>query len=926
MNQQPSHQQTPSSGTAGAEPPLAPVLNMSQTTSNPLALQDQFNGEVFSVNDSVFGKEIVLDSDKIIFLDLHEDALLSGLYPSVPQTTEDLYLPQQHQQHEQSQQPQQLQPSYFPQLQQHQQMMLDQQLLQFQQLQQAPILQHHLPSQQQQPQDFLSQPQQQQSQYECAYEYDAESFARLQQQLQQQNPSLLYQNNFMEPEALDFAQYRSPAAFGHLSSPEGSVSQVSDQGFFDMTTTDDECYSTGVAGDLLAQPFDSLGVSCAAASAAAAVAHNIRVPASRARKATSQLPNNQDLLPASYTTSIPALSSPLKQHFSGSFSEDNSDTPTDDEKYLPKRKKRVQKSVKTKVTVKPKGPRLILRCEYEGCNVTCSSQPSLLRHAQGHKWRGLYSPVRCEACETALSNEFSVQRHILRSPEGSLCKRMRVYSIMKSETEIENTVRFYPDRPHGKKTVKITYDRVRGMGQNIIWNGSDSSQAASSYGRRARINPQIRFMPFTIQQQAQRRGTPKLDISSAMRGPGDPYLTDEPGPFLRETVRTSSSGNPPVAAVQQMSVQASVPTSQVIWSPNGTARTSQAIRLTTQVQQHHAFQEIRPSVPVLRHPAYQTTQNAANANSSVSFYGPLVPPMHIINALTDRNQGPINKQYNFGLTDYQQCGTAYGNIAPVYRMNGNPHVAANHPPITPSQQQSVNVSSSNNYMHARGRSSTPQCTFTRSDAPSPSTCRSSTSPLPEVFPRKENRPTRRVSERIRNRAQQREDARQVPYPPPARMSKNLKAVSKGLPAPSKSSSLNPVQRPSPAQCIMGRKGYLVYKSKAPSRTTGRYFCEGCPRNNAFEFDTDAQLRRHSLKHLYSGRVKRYHCVGCMDEGKFDRLDALQRHMCNGERYKICLKRGLYAEFDPDGNQIGGSRPIPDSWQENRKRTLKKHGR
>ncbi|KAG0265408.1 hypothetical protein BG011_004793 [Mortierella polycephala] len=467
MNQQPSHQQTPSSGTAGAEPPLAPVLNMSQTTSNPLGPQDQLNGEVFGVNDSVFGKEIVLDSDKIIFFALHEDALLPGPYPNVTQATEGLYLQQQHQQHEQFQQPQQLEPSYFSQLQQHQQTMLDQQSLQFQQLQQASILQHYLPSQQPQPQVFLGhqqqqqQQQQQQNQYESIYEYDAESFARMQQQLQQQDPSLLYRNNFMEPVTLDFAQYRSPAAFGHLSSPEDSASQVSDQGFFEMTTTDDESYSTGVAGDLLAQPFDSLGVSCAAAAAAAAVAHNIRVPAGRAHKVTSQLPNNQDLLPVPYTTSIPSLSSPLKQYFSGSFSEDDSDAPTDDEKYLPKRKKRLRKSIKTKVTVKPKGPRLILHCEHEGCNVTCSSQPSLQRHAQAHKWRGLYSPVRCEACETALSNEFSVQRHIQRSPEGSLCKRMRVYSIMKSETEIENTVRFYPDRPHGKKTVKVDLARKR---------------------------------------------------------------------------------------------------------------------------------------------------------------------------------------------------------------------------------------------------------------------------------------------------------------------------------------------------------------------------------------------------------------------------------------------------------------------------------
>ena len=87
--------------------------------------------------------------------------------------------------------------------------------------------------------------------------------------------------------------------------------------------------------------------------------------------------------------------------------------------------------------------------------MTCASYPSLVRHAEAHKWRGLYAPVRCEACQSALSNEFSVQRHILRSQPSSLCRRMRVYSIMRSEIEVETTVRFYPKRPHGKKTVVI---------------------------------------------------------------------------------------------------------------------------------------------------------------------------------------------------------------------------------------------------------------------------------------------------------------------------------------------------------------------------------------------------------------------------------------------------------------------------------------
>ncbi|KAF9363994.1 hypothetical protein BGX34_002798 [Mortierella sp. NVP85] len=78
-----------------------------------------------------------------------------------------------------------------------------------------------------------------------------------------------------------------------------------------------------------------------------------------------------------------------------------------------------------------------------------------------HKWRGIYAPVRCEACQRDLSNEYSVQRHIRRSQVGSRCRRMRVYSVMRSRTEVETTVRFYPKRPHGKKTVAINLDEAR---------------------------------------------------------------------------------------------------------------------------------------------------------------------------------------------------------------------------------------------------------------------------------------------------------------------------------------------------------------------------------------------------------------------------------------------------------------------------------
>ncbi|KAG0303907.1 hypothetical protein BGZ98_006149 [Dissophora globulifera] len=108
---------------------------------------------------------------------------------------------------------------------------------------------------------------------------------------------------------------------------------------------------------------------------------------------------------------------------------------------------------KNKVNIK-------LPCPKKDCKVLCSSRPSLDRHVYSHRWRGIYVPVRCEACNTSVSNEYSVQRHIQRSQPNSLCRRMRVYSVMKSEIEVEATVRFYPKRPHGKKTIPVDLAEV----------------------------------------------------------------------------------------------------------------------------------------------------------------------------------------------------------------------------------------------------------------------------------------------------------------------------------------------------------------------------------------------------------------------------------------------------------------------------------
>ncbi|KAF9271638.1 hypothetical protein BGZ74_005775, partial [Mortierella antarctica] len=55
-------------------------------------------------------------------------------------------------------------------------------------------------------------------------------------------------------------------------------------------------------------------------------------------------------------------------------------------------KKRTRRFVKAKDTDKPKAPKLVLKCTITGCQITCSSYPSLARHQDAHKWRGRYAP------------------------------------------------------------------------------------------------------------------------------------------------------------------------------------------------------------------------------------------------------------------------------------------------------------------------------------------------------------------------------------------------------------------------------------------------------------------------------------------------------------------------------------------------------
>ncbi|KAG0261333.1 hypothetical protein BG011_001107 [Mortierella polycephala] len=135
-----------------------------------------------------------------------------------------------------------------------------------------------------------------------------------------------------------------------------------------------------------------------------------------------------------------------------------SDSDASEHIAVPPMRRRVRKSIKDR---HEPVPRVKLYCKHPGCQISFSSQASLNRHTSAHAWKGLFPPLRCEGCDKALSNEFSVQRHILRAEKTSHCYRMRVYSIMRSKTEVENTVRFYPKGPHGKKTVQIDLIHAR---------------------------------------------------------------------------------------------------------------------------------------------------------------------------------------------------------------------------------------------------------------------------------------------------------------------------------------------------------------------------------------------------------------------------------------------------------------------------------
>ncbi|KAF9213506.1 hypothetical protein BGZ59_005268 [Podila verticillata] len=293
-------------------------------------------------------------------------------------------------------------------------------------------------------------------------------------QLLQQKMSytgLIHGLSDIRPVPMEMLQHRVPV-LERLSSPDGSMSPNSDHGYMDSMADDEPSSSSyssynslsSLADEHIASPLSLLSVSCDS------LAEMIpRSPLLRAQ--ASQVP----LLDYAHMTMDPSLaspklsptlkrtpqSSPLKQHVS-SFSD--SEGPEEDESQLQSKPRKRVRRPHVKKASQPK-PMIKLPCAFPGCIIMCSSQPSLTRHAETHKWRGLYAPVRCEACQSALSNEFSVQRHILRAPATSACRKMRVYSVMRSEAQVECTVRFYPKRPHGKKTVVVGLEAFRSQSE-----------------------------------------------------------------------------------------------------------------------------------------------------------------------------------------------------------------------------------------------------------------------------------------------------------------------------------------------------------------------------------------------------------------------------------------------------------------------------
>ncbi|KAF9962793.1 hypothetical protein BGZ70_007887 [Mortierella alpina] len=252
-----------------------------------------------------------------------------------------------------------------------------------------------------------------------------------------------------EPLQPDFI-YQSPE-FGGLSSPE-VVSPASEHSLFGVS--DEESYFSFVPGTMQTPhslPFSHMNF--ASGSLDAAPFTTSVPPLARLSYSSSSVqyfPEASLPLSPSQPLSVGAQVAPLADL------DPAMDSSNEVVENTSRRRNRAPKSrPRNKILVK-------YTCSQADCDVVCSSLPSLARHMQSHKWKGKYPPIRCGSCNRELSNEYSAQRHIMRSPDTSPCKRLRSYNIMCSATCIDFTVRFYPRRPHGKKTVRIELAYARG--------------------------------------------------------------------------------------------------------------------------------------------------------------------------------------------------------------------------------------------------------------------------------------------------------------------------------------------------------------------------------------------------------------------------------------------------------------------------------
>ncbi|KAG0348062.1 hypothetical protein BG004_006196 [Podila humilis] len=206
--------------------------------------------------------------------------------------------------------------------------------------------------------------------------------------------------------------YQQQLLHQQVSSPkEGSWSPMSDQSQFDSMTDDEPLAATRYSSHTSLSSVSSWNDD------------QVVSPLSNLTMST-ETPTCEPLVLFPPSAAIRILSSPLKQHQS-SFDSDSEGPEEEDEALVPgKRRKRVRRPLAKKAVSKP-SPKIKLPV------VASNVRVNLVCNDMQRRTDGVGCIRLCDA------------------------RLMRVYSIMGSETEVECTVRFYPKRPHGKKTVVV---------------------------------------------------------------------------------------------------------------------------------------------------------------------------------------------------------------------------------------------------------------------------------------------------------------------------------------------------------------------------------------------------------------------------------------------------------------------------------------